>query len=436
MSRSRGWAAGALAVAAAAALVVAGALGGWPWSGDDAYGHSLVRYGDEHGEPNRYVNLEDGAAQLSVGSPDGHRIVVQWRDPDGHGWTEPLTVWTDDRNLAIDNTVRYGGGTVAIQQVYTTDVHSEDDTDTVTAAIVCRDRTCTAVGSPGYGSEAQVTPDGQTVLLDQDRRGVHLWTPGDGFRRARWSGHPGFEYGEVSPSRPVLAPDGSLRVVSSRPSRGSCTFELLVSEPGAADLSTVARSTQPLRGRALSDCASYLDTHSADWVTVHPSDHRASDFWFVRRADGAWKTTRDDPSGLEIVDVRRGCCDTAIAGFVHWNDVAYGSPDGRRIQVQTHLLGEETWSDPLLLHGAPRGFACTWLEGYEVGDGFAVLMTCHSGAVRDDFRGDAYAVATTPDLAHWESAWVTGVDSDPVVEGDRVVVGDLVWTTDGGFDRG
>lgn len=435
MSRTRAWAGGALAVAAAAALVVAGALGGWPWSGDDVYGHSLERYGDERGEPNRYVNLEDGAAQLSLGSPDGHRIVVQWRDPDGHGWTEPETVWTDRTNTAIDSTVRYGGGTVGIVETYTPDTSDDDDSSDVQVGIVCRALVCAATRKPGFGSEPQVTPDGKVVYLGQDEQAVSLWTEGAGFARARWAGHPGFEYGEVSPSRPVLAPDGSLRVVSSRPARGSCTFELLASEPRTADLSVVARSTRPLRGTAGSDCASYLDTYSADWVAVHPDDHRARDFWFVRRGE-TWTTTREDPSGLEIVDVGRGCCDTAVAGFVHWNDVAYGSPDGRRIQVQTHLLGEETWSEPLLLDGAPGGFTCTWLEGYEVGDGFAVLMTCHSGAVREEFRGDAYAVAATPDLAHWESAWVIGVDADPVVDDDRVVVGDVWWTPDRGFDRG
>ena len=53
----------------------------------------------------------------------------------------------------------------------------------------------------------------------------------------------------VSPSRPVLAPDGSLRVVTSRPSRGSCTFELLTGTPGTADLTSAATATERLRGR-------------------------------------------------------------------------------------------------------------------------------------------------------------------------------------------
>ncbi len=37
---------------------------------------------------------------------------------------------------------------------------------------------------------------------------------------------------------------------------------------------------------------------------------------------------------------------------------------------------------------------------------------------------------------HWESAWVTRVDADPVVDDDRVVVDDVWWTPDRGLDRG
>jgi hypothetical protein len=409
-----------------AVLAVAGVVGWTLWGDDAASGQGLVTYGGD-GISNRYVNLDDGDAQLSVGSPDRHRIVVQWRDADG-SWGEPATVWTDEKDVAVDNTVRYGGGTVAIEQMFTTDVHSDSDIDSFNIAIVCRDGDCVADLLPGFGSEAQVTPDGETVYLGQDKQGANLWTPDEGIHLARWSGHPGFEYRVESPSEPVLAPDGSLRVVTSQPSTGSCTFELLTSTPGAADLTSAASTTEPLRGRGRSDCRTYLDTFSSDWVTVHPSDHRARDFWFVRDGD-TWTTTHDDPSGLEIIDVDHGCCDSGTIGFVHWNDVTFGSPDGHLIQVQTHLLGDETWSDPQVLDGAPDGHHCTWMDGYEVGDGgFAVLMTCD--------RGTSYAVAATPDLQHWDSTFVTGVKQEPQVDDDRLTVGDTTWTAEDGFVTG
>ena len=418
---------GGRAAAIGLAAVLAGIVGlvGWVlWSAGPGAGEQLVKYDDDKGESNRYVNLDDGEAQLSVGSPDGHEIVVQWRDADGR-WGAPQTVWTDAKNIAIDNTVRYGGGTVAIEQIYTTDIHSDSDIDSFTVAIVCRDGACVSERLPGFGGDPQVASDGQSAYLAQSRRGAHLWTPADGIYLARWSGHPGFEYGVVSPSVPVLAPDGSLRVVSAEPSRRTCDFELFTSTPGTADLTRAGTTTEPLRGRRESDCGTYLDTYSNDWVTVHPMDPGARTFWFVRD-DEEWTTTFDDPSGLEIIDVDRGCCDSSVIGFVHWNSVAFGSPDGRRIQVQTHRLGDETWSEPLLLDGAPAGRRCTWMDGTEVGDeGFAVLMTCD--------RGRSYAVAATPDLERWDSTYVSGVKKEPVADGDRLTVGGTTWTPEDGF---
>ncbi len=427
MSR-RGWIAVVLACALVGVTGVACAVGGSP--GD--YGDTLVKYG-ESGEPNRYVDLDDGEAQLSIGSPDGHRIVVQWRDRDGHGWTEPETVWEDRKAIAVDSTVRYGGGTVAIAETYTTDVHSDSDADAIEVGIVCRELRCTAKQASGIGGEPQVTPDGHAAYLGQDEKGTYLWSAAKGIHRASWSGHPGFRYRVSSPSEPVLAPDGSLRVVGSKPSRGHCTFDLLASTPGTADLTSVARTTERLRGRDRSDCRSYLLTWSADWVETHPDDHGARDFWFVRDGD-TWTTTHEAQSRLRQVDVAKGCCNTAVLGFVHWNDVAFGSPDGRRILVQHHLLGEETWSEPRLLDGATAGFRCTWMDGYEVGPhGLAVLMVCHSGPSKNQFRGDAYAVAVSTDLQHWTSRFVTGVRREPQVDRDRVRVGDTTWTPDGGF---
>ncbi len=107
------------------ALVVLGTGGAVGWARGRATTTTptrLERYDNETGEPNVYVNLPDGEAQLALGSPDGHRLVVQWRDPDGHGWTAPETVWEDEAHSAIENTVRYGGGTVAIVETYVEDM--------------------------------------------------------------------------------------------------------------------------------------------------------------------------------------------------------------------------------------------------------------------------------------------------------------------------
>lgn len=403
-------------------LLGAGAVAGWLlWQHDEDYDHTLVRYDNDDGEPNVYVNLPDGDAQLALGSPDGHRLVVQWRDPDGHGWTAPVTVWNDRKNLAIENTVRYGGGTAAIVETYTDDVHNDSDIGATYVAVVCRERRCDATESST--SEAQVTPDGSTAYLGQSRQGVLFWDSSGGFDRSRWKNHPGLDYHRSSPSEPVLAPDGSLRIIGSAPDRGSCRFELYTSSPRSAALTAQGARTERLRGSSPSDCRSYTSTWSDTWLQVNPSDHRAATFWFVD--DGDWSTTTQDASGFDLVDVRRGCCDSAAAGFIHWNDVTFGSPDGERIQVQSHLLGEETWSEPVVLDGAPPDSRCTWMDGYEAGpQGYAVVMTCHDGL----------AVAASPDLREWSSTYLPGVAGQPAGDDDGLTIGkELVWTPDGGF---
>lgn len=415
--RRLGWVVGPLALLA----LVAGAVAGWSaWHGEDAYDHTLQHYGDR-GEPNVYVDLPDGEAQLALGSPDGHRLVVQWRDPDGHGWTAPETVWNDRENLAIENTVRYGGGTVAVVETYTSDVHDDSDSSASYVAVVCRDLACDATDS--RATEGQVTPDGSSAYLGQSAEGVLFWDASAGFHEEPWENHPGFDYRRASPSEPVLAPDGSLRMVGSAPDRGSCTFALYTSEPGSAGLTVADRRTEPLRGNRPSDCRTYLATWSDSWVQVNPSNHRGATFWFVDDGDG-WTSTTEDASGFDRIDVR-GCCDSSSIGFVHWNDVTFGSPDGQRIQVQSHLLGEERWSDPVLLDGAPPGSRCRWQEGYEAGpQGFAVVMTCRGGV----------AVAATPDLQSWTSTYLPGVRGAAVGDDEGLSIGQRrVWSPVDGF---
>jgi hypothetical protein len=427
-----------LGAALVVALVVAAGLVWWVSSRGGEYDHALQRYDDSRGEPNRYVDLPDGEAQLAYGSPDRHRLVVQWRDPEGHGWTAPETLFESRSLTAVDSTIRYADGTVAIVQTFTPDTSKDSDIGDEVVVMICRDRTCTP-GETGRGyssSEPQLSKDGDTVYLGETARDALVWTREDGFSSWPWSGLPG----RAELEQPLLAPDGSLRLVTGTPGRGECTFTLHASGPRDAALETVAQTTEPLRGRAPSDCRSYLDTFSADWVSTHPDDHRAADFWFVRDGD-TWSTTRDDPSGLVSVDrPRDACCGLAVAGFIHWNDLAFGSPDGHRISVQSHFQGEESWEPRQLLDGAPAGYRCTWIDGHEVDDGFAVLLTCHSPADRSDdqFRGDAYALAVTTDLRHWESTFVTDVRRDPVIDDEGVtIVGKprTHWSPESGFER-
>ena len=419
-------------------VLVLAVAGGTTWvvAGDSVrdlvggtYTHELQRYDDDTGERNRFLNLPDGEAQLSLGSPDGHRLVVQWRDPDGTGWTAPETVHEDRTNRAVDSTVRVAGGTVAIVETYVDDVSDDSDIGDVEVLVACRDLRCETgrsmtVGEDGAVDEPQLTPDGRTVLFGWSREGAIAWEEGSGF--ATWAWRNPFTR-RAAVSRPVLAPDGSLRLVRGRlgreGGRHTCTYTLLTSEPGSGQLRESGSTTARLPGRRGSECRSYLQTYSADWVGVEPDDHATEGFWFVRERD-RWTTTSQDPSGLVAgPDRRRGeCCDLGIAGFIGWDSLAYGSPDGRRITVQPHFQGEESWEPQQVLPGAPPGYRCTFMEGGQVGDhGYAVYLVCHSGPrspSEDEFRGDAYAVAVSPDLRTWETFFVRDVVGDVQVDQD------------------
>lgn len=421
-------------IVVALALLTGGAYAGWRQL-DSGYDHALERYDNEAGEPHRYVNLPDGEAQLAIGSPDGHRVVVQWRDPDGSGWTAPETVWRDRSMVTLDNTVRYGGGTVAILQTFSPDTTDDSDDGDVDVGIVCRELTCVASDEAGYGGEPQVSPDGRWAYLGQDERGAYLWSGDDPrIRRAAWSGHPGVPTRSVDFSEPSLSPDGSLRVVIGRRDGSGCRFELRESGVGDASLAPRADRSVTVPGAGVDGCRSSLYSFSSTWVQVLPHDYRADPFWFAAGGDDAdWAATERDPSGLEAIDAGRGCCASYLQGFVHWHDVALGSPDGgRTIRVQTHLLGEESWGEPVVLDGAPEGHTCSefWPTGSVGADGFAAVLACEP---RDDAGRAAYVVVASPDLASWESRFVADVRGQPELTDERVRVGPLTWTPEDGF---
>ncbi len=428
----RTWLVGVLAV-----VVVAG-FGGLAWAtwggGGPDYGHALVRFDQYQGQANRYVNLSDARAQLSIGSPDRHRIVYQFRDPDGHGWTAPHTVWTEKRLLAAGTSVRYGSGTVGIIEAFAPNDTDEDDSRDKIAGIVCREVHCVAKRVPGTAGTPQVAPDGKTALLGEDERGVVMWTARRGIHRLRWSGHPSDAYDVRSTEPAVLAPDGSLRVVSAAAAKHTCNLELFTSGVDSADLTGVtrhpARALARNTSQSLSQCGANFDTpFSSDWLAVHRDDPGVPEFWFIRKGT-TWATTSDDPSGLQPLDRGNSCCSTGIGTFVHWNELAVGSPDGRHIQLQYHLLGQQTWSKPLLIDGAPAAYDCGFPDPRGVGRrGVVVLMECRPGTGLDTFgaQGSAYAVAVSTDYRHWQTRFVTDVRGPPRFDDDKLVVGDTTW---------
>ena len=64
----------------------------------------------------RIIELEGDDAALSIGSPDERGVSVQFRDPDGSGWTAPEEVFRLEgrRRDLSDTTAREEAGTVVV----------------------------------------------------------------------------------------------------------------------------------------------------------------------------------------------------------------------------------------------------------------------------------------------------------------------------------
>ena len=280
-----------LAVTLVAGLLAGAAVWGLVLRDDLVTYRSEQEAYDDQAPVARVIELEGDDAALSVGSPDGRVLTVQFRDPGGEGWTAPQEVFRLDgrRRDFSDTTAREEAGTVAVLALFADG--DEDDGDDLEIGLVCRDRSCVVRRGPGFGGEPEVAPDGRTAYLGEDENGAWLWSVSWGdIRHLDWTGHPSYGAGPGVPSQPALAPDGSLRVTANRVVPGGCRFTLLVSEPLSAALSPVASARRPRQGPSDSRCRPFLDVPTTDRVVVRPVDPGQRAFEWDRTDDG-WVVT-------------------------------------------------------------------------------------------------------------------------------------------------
>ncbi len=430
---------------------------GWVVELDD--GPSVGSGGGRPDEYARYLRLDEGRAGY-VAVSESDRVEVWWRGPGEEGWSAPAVVDGGSDRYLIGTNVRVAGPTLAIRAMYDTKPPWEDDVDergvTTSVFIVCRTGSCEASDhyeqvqeppcrrgscflsrpeSKGVTQVPELSSEGGQVYFGVTERGYVVWSRDDGLRELEPDKLPA----DGVLGTPMLAPDGSLRVVSGRDENGTCRLRLLTSQPVKEYASTVpftarAESTAPTR---TGNCATTLEAFVSDQLLVHTD--RAEPAYLIQRGD-RWEPTTEDPTGMVRYSPRPGrqaAGSTVRAGYWHWREVVTGSPDGRRLVAQVHFPGTASWTDPVTVAVAPRGLDCFEIAPTSTPDEepFYVSMRCRFRPSPGSEWSYVGVHAVTEDGLTWASAF--GDDLPTRVREDLFFGGAPAhrWTPEGGLSE-
>jgi hypothetical protein len=253
--------------------------------------------------------------------------------------------------------------------------------------------------STGVSQVPELDAGGDIVFFGVTERGYVLWEPETGIRELAPAGLPS----TGSPGAPILAPDGSFRLVSGQPVPHGCRLTLLVSSAAQPTYTEAAVGHVPSQS---GNCATTLETFSDDYVLAH-TDRRLP--LYLLRRGGAWVQTDQDPSGMVRYRPHRGR--TAVGsvvrtGFWHWREVVTASPDGRRLVAQVHFPGSPSWTAPVTVARAPREATCFEIAptSTPAAEPFYVTMLCYVGTSLRAARSYIAVHAVTEDGLTWHSA--------------------------------
>ena len=430
---------------------------GWAKAGGD--GPSVSSGSGGPSEYARYLRLDEGRAG-TVAVSASERVQVWWRGAGAEGWSAPQVIDGGSDRYLLETNVRLADTTLAIRATYNTKPPWEDGDEgpgvTTSVFIVCRTGSCVASDhyqqvqeppcrrgscllsrpeSQGVTQVPELSSDGGQVYFGATERGYVVWSRDDGLRELE----PGKLPADGVLGTPMLAPDGSLRVVAGRDVGDTCQLRLLTSKPVQEYLSTVTfaergTTTAPTR---TGNCATTLEAFTTDQLLVHTD---AAEPAYLVAVGDQWEATTEDPTGMARYRPRPGrqAAGSAVrSGYWHWREVVTGSPDGRRLVAQVHFPGTARWTDPLTVAVAPRGLHCFEIAPTSTPheEPFYVSMRCRSRLSPEADWTYVGVHAVTDDGLTWSS--VVG-DHLPTRVGEDLFFGGAPahrWTAEGGLSE-
>lgn len=404
--------------------------------------------------PYRILKLDDGrAGEVAVSRSD--QLLVKWRKPGAKRWSRPVLIDSQRDHYFRSANVRVAGETLAIRAEYRkAPLNDEEawDGDPTVVFVACTIGDCdtsepyrhllepacdrgSCVGSrpesKGVSRIPELNSSGTKVFFGETEKGYVVWQPSTGFREVRRTGLP--TVGAIG--APMLAPDGTFRIVSGRLGVSGCGLSLFTTTNFAPDFQT--QTVVDIASRS-DGCATTLESFADDYVIVHTSPDR--DPVYLVREGSEWREVATDPSGRVRYDKAKGRTafgQVVRTGFWHWREVITASPDGRRLVTQVHFPGASTWSEPQVVGEVSPGVKCFEIAptSEPASDPFYVTMRCRSRPSPSAPWKYVSLHAITEDGVNWDS--FVGTDLPTRVGEDLLFEGNPAyrWSSEGGVTK-
>ncbi|GAA4699593.1 hypothetical protein [Nocardioides nanhaiensis] len=295
-----------------------------------------------------------GLGQLAVGMPTPRVVKVQHRLEGESTWSAPTTLFRREGVTCGDIGGHASPGGVALILECDSPFYIED-APVKSRAVVTRDLTTFAIRQlPGEAyTDPGISPSGEHAVWLAGYGGNFLtWNADSGFSPLRSSSFDSDSGGEVA----VVADDGTVTIAGSSMEGRGCGVGLLAVTPDGAE----SEQRVALAPGTPGTCSEFsADAASSTRVTA--ADPRPENRWVVGRDDESspWRVIATAPVAAPSLadwppNPRRGIA-AAFSSVPGQPLLALGSPDRRRIQVQSYDAAAQEWSPARTVydHGFP-----------------------------------------------------------------------------------